>query len=69
MVGYNTTQNWKIASRATISALALVALVFSGVAAAEQLYVNESGLWRDGVGGVYRGRLCLSIVTTLAVTA
>ena len=23
-------------------------LVFSGVAAAEQLYVNESGWWRDG---------------------
>ena len=48
MAGYNTTQNRKITSRATISALALVALAFSGVAAAEQLYVNESGWWRDG---------------------
>jgi parallel beta-helix repeat protein len=36
-----------IASRAIISALALW-LAFSGVAAAEQLYVNESGWWRDG---------------------
>ncbi|KAF5419529.1 MAG: hypothetical protein C5S49_00405 [Candidatus Methanogaster sp.] len=30
-----------------ILALALW-LVFSGVAAAEQLYVNESGWWREG---------------------
>ena len=30
-----------------ILALALW-LAFSGVAAAEQLYVNESGWWRDG---------------------
>jgi branched-subunit amino acid aminotransferase/4-amino-4-deoxychorismate lyase len=43
----DTTQNRKITSRATISVLALVALAFSGVAAAEQLYVNESGWWRD----------------------
>ena len=48
MAGYNTTQNRKITSRATISALALVALAFSGVAAAEQLYVNESGWWYEG---------------------
>ena len=47
MTGYNTTQNQKIASRAIISALVLW-LAFSGVAAAEQLYVNESGWWRDG---------------------
>jgi parallel beta-helix repeat protein len=47
MTGYNTTQNQKIASRAIISALALW-LTFSGVAAAEQLYVNESGWWREG---------------------
>ena len=45
----NITQNRKIASRAIISALVLAALAFSGVAAAEQLYVNESGWWRaDG---------------------
>jgi len=36
-----------IASRAIISALALW-LAFSGVAAGEQFYVNESGWWRDG---------------------
>jgi len=34
------------AGRAIIGALALLA-VFCGVAAAEQLYVNESGWWRD----------------------
>ena len=49
MAGYNTTQNRKITSRAIISTLALAALAFSGMAAAEQLYVNESGWWRaDG---------------------
>jgi len=48
MTGYNTTQNRRIVSRAIISALALVALAFSGMAAAEQLYVTESGWWRDG---------------------
>jgi parallel beta-helix repeat protein len=47
MAGYNTTQNRKITRRATISALALAALAFCGMAAAEQLYVNESGWWRD----------------------
>jgi parallel beta-helix repeat protein len=47
MTGYNTTQNQKIVSRAIISALVLW-LAFSGMAAAEQLYVNESGWWRDG---------------------
>ncbi len=47
MAGYNITQNRMIASRAIISALALW-LAFSGMAAAEQLYVNESGWWRDG---------------------
>ncbi len=47
MTGYNTTQDQKIISRAIISALVLW-LAFSGVAAAEQLYVNESGWWRDG---------------------
>ncbi len=47
MAGYNTTQNQKIASRAVISALMLW-LAFCGMAAAEQLYVNESGWWRDG---------------------
>ena len=36
-----------IASRAIISALVLW-LAFSGVAAGEQFYVNESGWWRDG---------------------
>jgi pectin methylesterase-like acyl-CoA thioesterase len=46
MTGYNSTQNRKIASRAIISVLVLW-LAFSGVAAAEQLYVNESGWWRD----------------------
>ena len=45
MTGYNITQNQKIASRAIIGALVLW-LAFSGVAAAEQLYVNESGWWR-----------------------
>ena len=35
------------ADRAIISALALW-LVFCGMAAAEQFYVNESGWWRDG---------------------
>ena len=30
-----------------IFALILMALAFSGVAAAEQLYVNESGWWRE----------------------
>ena len=47
MAGYNTTQNQKIASRAIISALVLW-LAFCGMAAAEQLYVNDSGWWRDG---------------------
>ena len=47
MTGYNTTQNQKIASRAIISALVMW-LAFSGVAAAEQLYVNEDGWWREG---------------------
>ncbi len=47
MTGYNTTQNQKIMSRAIISALVLW-LALSGVAAAEQLYVNESGWWREG---------------------
>ena len=45
MAGRNTTQNRKLASRAIIGALVLW-LVFSGMAAAEQLYVNESGWWR-----------------------
>ena len=48
MTGYNATQNRMIASRAIISALVLAALAFSGMAAAEQLYVNESGWWREG---------------------
>ncbi len=39
-------QNRMTAGRAIISVLALW-LAFSGVAAAEQLYVNESGWWRD----------------------
>ena len=43
----NITQNRKIASRAIISALVLW-LAFSGMAAAEQLYVNEDGWWHDG---------------------
>ncbi len=47
MTWHNITQNQKIMSRAIISALALW-LAFSGVAAAEQLYVNESGWWHDG---------------------
>ena len=47
MTGYNITQNQKIASRAIIGALVLW-LAFSGVAAAEQSYVNESGWWREG---------------------
>ena len=51
MAGHNTTQNQKITSRAIISVLALAALAFSGVAAAEQLHVNESGWWR--VGGAF----------------
>ena len=42
MTGHNITQNRIIVSRAIISALVLVA-VFCGMAAAEQLYVNESG--------------------------
>ncbi len=42
----NITQNQKITSRAIISALVLW-LAFSGMAAAEQLYVNESGWWGD----------------------
>ena len=48
MAVYNTTQNLKITSRVTISALAVVALAFSGMAAAEQLYVNEGGWWWEG---------------------
>jgi parallel beta-helix repeat protein len=48
MAGHNTTQNQKVTSRAIIGALVLVALAFSGMAAAEQLYVNESGWWREG---------------------
>ena len=47
MAGYNITQNRMIASRAIISALALW-LAFSGVAAGEQFYVNESGWWQEG---------------------
>ena len=47
MTGHNTTQNRMIAGRAIISALVLW-LAFSGVAAGEQLYVNESGWWCDG---------------------
>ena len=47
MTGHNITQNRMTVGRAIISALALW-LAFSGVAAAEQLYVNESGWWRDG---------------------
>jgi len=47
VTGRNTTQNQKIASRAIISALVLW-LAFCGMAAAEQLYVDESGWWRDG---------------------
>lgn len=31
-----------------ILSLALCGFAFCGVAAAEQLYVNESGWWRDG---------------------
>jgi Tfp pilus assembly protein PilX len=46
MAGYNTTQNRMTAGRAIISALVLW-LAFSGVAAAEQFYVNESGWWYD----------------------
>ena len=45
MTGYNTTQNRRIASRAIIGMLVLA--VFCSVAAAEQLYVNESGWWRE----------------------
>ena len=56
MTGYNTTQNRMIASRAIISVLALAALAFSGMAAAEQLYVNESGWWRDG--GAFNADYC-----------
>ena len=33
---------------AIILSLALTALAFCGMAAAEQLYVNESGWWREG---------------------
>ena len=47
MTWHNITQNRKITSRAIISALALW-LAFCGMAAAEQLYVNEDGWWRDG---------------------
>ncbi|MEA1869731.1 MAG: hypothetical protein U9N09_06275 [Euryarchaeota archaeon] len=47
MTGYSTTQNQKIAGRAIIGVLALW-LAFSGVAAAEQLYVNEGGWWWEG---------------------
>ena len=47
MAGCNITQNQKIASRAIISALVLW-LAFSGMAAAEQFYVNGGGWWRDG---------------------
>ena len=36
------------AGRAIISALVLAALAFSGVAAGEQFYVNESGWWQEG---------------------
>ena len=46
MTGYNTTQNRMIASRVVISALVLW-LAFCGMAAAEQLYVDESGWWRE----------------------
>jgi parallel beta-helix repeat protein len=47
MAGHNITQNRMTAGRAIISALVLW-LAFSGVAAAEQLYVNESGWWQEG---------------------
>ena len=47
MTGYNATQNRMIASRAIISVLALLT-IFCGMVAAEQLYVNESGWWREG---------------------
>ena len=47
MAGHNITQNRMTAGRAIIGALALW-LAFSGVVAAEQLYVNDSGWWRDG---------------------
>jgi len=43
MAGRNATQNRRITSRAIISALALMALAFCGMAAAEQFYVNEGG--------------------------
>ncbi|RZB30957.1 MAG: hypothetical protein AEth_00911 [Candidatus Argoarchaeum ethanivorans] len=45
MTGDNTTQNRMIASRAIIGMLAMW-LAFCGMAADEQLYVNESGWWR-----------------------
>ena len=47
MTWYNITQNRMTAGRAIISVLALLT-VFCGMAAAEQLYVNEDGWWRDG---------------------
>ena len=47
MTWYNITQNRMTVGRAIISALALLT-VFCGMAAGEQLYVNESGWWRDG---------------------
>ena len=39
---------WSLSFGTIISALALAALAFSGMAAAEQLYVNESDWWRGG---------------------
>ena len=41
-----------------ILTLALAALAFCDMAAAEQLYVNESGWWRDGVRLMRAERRC-----------
>ncbi len=47
MTGYHITENRMTAGRAIISVRVLVALAFCGMAVAEQLYINESGWWRD----------------------
>jgi len=47
MAGHNVMRNRMTTGRAIIGVLVLAAFVFSGVAAAEKLYVNESGWWQE----------------------
>ena len=60
------TQNRMIVSRAIISALVLW-LAFSGMAAAEQFYVNEGGWWRDS--GAFNASTSLDALMILQAAA